>query len=196
MFEPCLKVKNKMDKFGFPWFVAGGWAIDLFLGRETRAQADVEIGIYRKNQMQLCRFFSKSKKQFVDNRNYTGKRERHEWTKEYLRLPIHELYIDLGGLELKVLLNERDDHNWVYRRDPRIQLEEDRVILLNGLDIPYLCPQIVCLCKTKDMGDKDRADIALALHGMDEAQRKWLFDSLKDRETRDIVRALMTGTAP
>ena len=190
MFEPCLKVKERMDKFGFPWFIAGDWAIDLFLGRETRDHGDIEIGIYRKNQMQLCRFFAKSKKSFVDNRNYTGKRERHEWTKEYLRPPIHELYIDLGGLELEVQLNERDDHNWIYRRDPGIILEEGRAILFNELDIPYLCPQIVCLCKTRRMGDMDRADIALALGRMDEGQKKWLFESLKDRETRELIRAL------
>lgn len=194
MFEPCLMVKEKMDKFGFPWFFAGGWAIDLFLGRETRAHGDIEIGIYRKNQMQLCRFFSKSWKQFVDNRNYTGKRERHEWTKEYLRLPIHELYIDLGGLEIEVQLNEKDDSNWIYRRDPKIQLEETKVIRFHELDIPYLCPEIVCLCKTRHMEDEDKTDIALALAKMDEAQKTWLFESIKDKGTRDLVRAL--GQAP
>jgi len=64
MFETCLKVKNIMNKFGFPWFIAGGWAIDLFLNRETRLHEDIEIGIYRKNQMQLYRFFEKYKKYY------------------------------------------------------------------------------------------------------------------------------------
>jgi hypothetical protein len=32
-----------------PWWVAGGWALDLFLGKVTRAHKDLDIGIGRKN---------------------------------------------------------------------------------------------------------------------------------------------------
>ena len=28
-----------------PWYVAGGWAIDLFIGRQTREHGDLEIAI-------------------------------------------------------------------------------------------------------------------------------------------------------
>ena len=33
--------------------VAGGWVIDLFIGRETRSHQDIEIAIPRKEQLQL-----------------------------------------------------------------------------------------------------------------------------------------------
>ena len=61
MFEACTKIKKIMDKYGFPWFIAGGWAIDLFLNSETRLHDDIEIGIYRKDQMKLFRYFEKQK---------------------------------------------------------------------------------------------------------------------------------------
>jgi hypothetical protein len=32
-----------------PWWVAGGWALDLFLGRQTRPHKDLDVGILRKN---------------------------------------------------------------------------------------------------------------------------------------------------
>src|SRR5271169_2186940 len=32
-----------------PWWIAGGWALDLFLGRVTRAHKDLDIGIFRKH---------------------------------------------------------------------------------------------------------------------------------------------------
>ena len=38
-----------------PWFVAGGWAIDLFLGRETRNHQDIDIAIFREDQFELRR---------------------------------------------------------------------------------------------------------------------------------------------
>jgi hypothetical protein len=31
------------------WWVAGGWALDLFLGKVTRAHKDLDIGIFRKD---------------------------------------------------------------------------------------------------------------------------------------------------
>ena len=33
-----------------PWFIAGGWAIDLFLGRKTREHADVDFALSRLDQ--------------------------------------------------------------------------------------------------------------------------------------------------
>lgn len=190
MFEPCLMVKERMDKFGYPWFIAGGWAIDLFLGRETRAHGDLEIGIYRADQMRLQRYFAKAKKRFVDNRNYTGKRDRREWTKEYLRLPIHEIYLELGGLELEVLLNEKEEDRWVYRRDPGISLDLSKVILYTKDEIPYLCPEIVALYKTKCLEERDRDDIRLAWEKMDDAQRLWLVSSVKDKPSQEWLSSL------
>ena len=35
----------RMDGADFPWFVAGGWAIDLFLGTRTRDHEDLEIAV-------------------------------------------------------------------------------------------------------------------------------------------------------
>jgi hypothetical protein len=30
-----------------PWWIAGGWALDLFMGRQTRAHNDIEISVFR-----------------------------------------------------------------------------------------------------------------------------------------------------
>ena len=35
----------RMEGADFPWFVAGGWAIDLFLGTPTRDHEDLEIAV-------------------------------------------------------------------------------------------------------------------------------------------------------
>src|SRR5689334_2116614 len=32
---------------GVPWWIAGGWTIDLFLGTRTRPHGDVDIGVRR-----------------------------------------------------------------------------------------------------------------------------------------------------
>ncbi|HEV2736058.1 MAG TPA: hypothetical protein VGV85_14520, partial [Longimicrobiaceae bacterium] len=46
-------VAAAMRGFGAPWCVAGGWALDLFLGRATRPHADVDLALFRDDQARL-----------------------------------------------------------------------------------------------------------------------------------------------
>ncbi len=46
-------VKEVMARFERPWFLAGGWAIDLFVRRVTRPHEDVEIAILREDQARI-----------------------------------------------------------------------------------------------------------------------------------------------
>ena len=45
---------------GYPgtWWVAGGWAVDLFLGEQTRPHADMDIALWREEQPLLRAHFS------------------------------------------------------------------------------------------------------------------------------------------
>jgi len=190
MFDQCIKVKSIMDKFGFPWFIAGGWAIELFLGKETRVHSGIEIGIYRKHQMHLYRYFESSKKYYVNNKSRIGKHDKKEWHKEYLQLPIHEIYIENKGIELEVLLNERDEDNWIYRRDQEIKLGDRKAVLFTEERIPYLCPEAVLLFKTKELRDKDCQDIENASKKMNVDQIEWLIENIKDQTIKEKVRNL------
>ena len=38
-------VAERLAALRCPWYVAGGWAIDLFLGEQTREHEDVEIAV-------------------------------------------------------------------------------------------------------------------------------------------------------
>ena len=44
--------------FTRPWFVCGGWALDLFIGKQTREHHDLDIGIFRRDQLALQGFFA------------------------------------------------------------------------------------------------------------------------------------------
>jgi hypothetical protein len=50
--EP-LRLAALMSGFDKPWFVAGGWAIDLFLGRIRRHHKDLDFTIFRHDQLTL-----------------------------------------------------------------------------------------------------------------------------------------------
>src|SRR6266545_2189922 len=38
-----------------PWYIAGGWALDLFIGRQTRAHGDLDIAVLRGDEPALQR---------------------------------------------------------------------------------------------------------------------------------------------
>jgi hypothetical protein len=42
-----------MNKFQYPWFIAGGWAIDLGVGKVTRKYEDVDICIFREYTQEI-----------------------------------------------------------------------------------------------------------------------------------------------
>jgi len=55
--EP-LKVNALMAGFEKPLFIAGGWAIDLYIGRITRVHKDIEIAILRRDQLALHKYMN------------------------------------------------------------------------------------------------------------------------------------------
>ena len=59
---------------------------------------------------------------------------------ERLSLPIHEIHaraVSGAHPPLELLLNERDDTAWIYRRNPTVRRELNRAILVRN-DIPFL----------------------------------------------------------
>ena len=54
-FNPVVAVARVMRGYRHPWFVSGGWAIDLFVGRVTREHEDIEIGAFFPHQDALRR---------------------------------------------------------------------------------------------------------------------------------------------
>ncbi len=59
-WEP-LSVEETVDLMSglrVPWWIAGGWAIDLFLGRQTRTHGDTDVLIRRDDQLEVQRYLA------------------------------------------------------------------------------------------------------------------------------------------
>ena len=48
-----------MADFDAPWWIAGGWALDLWMERESRFHQDVDIAILRGDQQKLYQSLSR-----------------------------------------------------------------------------------------------------------------------------------------
>lgn len=56
-FEPATRTAAYFARYSLPWYVAGGWAVDLFLGRRTRPHEDIEVAVLRRDQGSLRHAF-------------------------------------------------------------------------------------------------------------------------------------------
>jgi hypothetical protein len=176
-FSPILRIADLMRGFGHPWFVAGGWAIDLFVDRVTRGHADIEIGIYRRDQGAIRDYFAGwSLEKAVDGKWVC-------WEKgEELNLPVHQVKVNRAGEEpgeFEFFLNEGNETHWFSRRHEGLTRPLDEVKIMSVIGIPILAPEIQLLFKAKQTRPKDRADFEIALPLLEPARRKWLADALR-----------------
>ncbi|WP_102275539.1 nucleotidyltransferase domain-containing protein [Cytobacillus massiliigabonensis] len=179
-FEQCKYINSVMSNFNKKWFFAGGWAIDLFLGIETRDHHDLEIGIFREDQMKLKEFLSPWEFKKVCKGEFTP------WDNEYIKLPLHEIHAinHANNYELEILLNESDAENWKFRRDVRISYPIQSVIRFSETGLPYLAPEIVLLYKIKNTREKDHKDFLSVKDFLKSKQKNWLRQAIKIHEPK------------
>ncbi|MGM7635027.1 nucleotidyltransferase domain-containing protein [Bacillus sp. Hm123] len=177
-FEQCQRINSLMAGFDRTWFFVGGWAIDLFVGKETRKHQDIEFAIFRKDQIYLKNYLKGWKYKKVI------KGEFHAWGNEFLELPIHEIHASngLNDENIEILLNETKEDNWTFRRDLRISYPINSVWNITKTGIPYLKPEIVLLYKAKNTREKDYQDFVAVKDYLEDDQKKWLRDALEIHE--------------
>ena len=176
MFELPLKVTALMRGFEPDWFIAGGWAIDLFLEKETRPHDDIEIAIFRKDQLAMQSYLDG----WVLKKAAGG--ALLDWkTGEFLELPVHEIHCfnAIGDVNrLEVLLNEENDEQWIFRRDKSVIKPLSKLHLMTNSGIKYLCPEVVLLYKSKNPRAKDEQDFQAAAKHLDLEAKQWLRDAI------------------
>jgi hypothetical protein len=183
MFEPPAKVQSLMQTFERDWCIAGGWAIDLFLGQQTRVHDDIEIAIFREDQFALQNYLSDWNLQKADHGQLL------EWKSgEYLELPVHGIHCFNQTAEisfLEVLLNERRDEVWQFRRNRNITKPLSDLYLTDHQGIKFLRPEVVLLYKSKNPRQKDEQDFEKTLNHLSPESKEWLKNALSLCDTEN-----------
>lgn len=166
------------------WCVAGGWAIDLFLGKQTREHEDLEIVVLREEQTELFQHFHRfSPKKIVTKEN--GQEPDFElWEGGAIEPNVIQLRLDPNLLgtsqtEFDLLLTPSGNGNWICRRDESIQLPLKKTRGFTEEGVPYLAPEIVLLFKAKYVRDKDAGDFENCLPNLIQGQKSWLRQCLE-----------------
>jgi hypothetical protein len=167
-----------LSGFDAPWWIAGGWALDLFLDAETRRHGDVDVAVLRGDHLALHRLL-----RHWDLRYATAEGTLVPWDGRPLTLPTHAVWARRsreqdGPWTFEVLLNEHRGDRWVYRRDPAVsRLLDDLGAHRDG--IPFLAPEVVLLYKSKSPTATDEGDFDAVAPHLAEPARSWLRDALR-----------------
>ena len=173
-FEAPKKIQQILNGYQHLWMVAGGWAIDLFLNRETRTHHDIEIAIPRKDQLKIKAYLADWNLQCVQSHQFYDWEHGH-----FLELPIHEIHGQFKEEKIEVLLNEIEGDTWKFRRVLEIEYPLSKTVLISATGIPILAPEIVLLYKAKNPRTKDHSDFLQIIGLLDSEKQQWLKAAIK-----------------
>ena len=165
-----------------PWWVAGGWALDLFIGTQTREHEDIDVQILRRDQQAVRAILHGWDVQGAIPPPRDENWPFREWKPDtLLDAEIHDVWCrphktDPWAIQLMVA-DARDDQ-WLFRRDNRISRPLTAIGHQTDEGIPYLAPEIQLLYKAKNPRPKDEADFATTLPHLDQRSRQWLVQAL------------------
>ncbi|MEW2514519.1 hypothetical protein [Streptomyces sp. NPDC046870] len=165
------EVAQRLAGISAPWYVAAGWALDLFRGTRTRAHGDIEIAVPAASFPEVRHRFPG----YVFDAVGSG-RIWEDATPEALAA-VHQTWLRdpaTGNYLLDVFREPHDGDTWICRRDESIRLPYGDIVHHTQDGIPYLAPELVLLFKAKHARQKDQADFEATVLHMTSAQRETL----------------------
>lgn len=147
---------------GVQWWVAGGYAIELAVGRPLRPHSDIDVLLLRRDQLAVQRALAGWEWWAADPPGTL-----RPWRPGELLPPgVHDIWCRPAGSEhwqVQVMLDESDGDDWVSRRDPRVRRSISTLGNVTESGIPYLVPEIELFYKSTSPRPKDQIDFDAAL---------------------------------
>jgi hypothetical protein len=161
---------------GVRWWIAGGWSLDLLVGRQTRRHADIDVTVLRADADAVRAHFAAWDLCVADP---PGAGTLRPWRLgEELATDLHDVWCRRGPGEpwrFQIMIDDTEDEDWVYRRHARVRRPLATLWgRASSPDMPVLSPEIQLLYKSKSRREKDEVDFARVLPLLTEEEKKWL----------------------
>jgi len=185
--KALLEVAEALGNLRAPFYFAGGWAIDLHLGRVTREHHDIDALVMRRDHLLLHKALEQfSLKKIIPHPDGMPPNRGTivEWRPgDKLELPVHQINAYRAGESepaFQVMLAESRGSDWIFRRNPDVSMPLSRMGFHPLWGLPYLAPEIVLLFKAKHLEARDQIDFDQALPALSADARRWLRDAIEN----------------
>lgn len=198
-FEPVLAVASLLSGLAVPWWITGGWAIDLAVGHRTRDHTDVDVMMLERDEHALRGLTG------VDIQLVAGGQPPGPWPAARRLFaapdpgpnpgpkggPGRQIGADrlvVRGqtfpLPAEVIPASAVGAIWVYRKGSHVFTRPLADMTRYWQGIPFVAPEVVLLIKARPglgrpAADSDQRDFEAALPGLSAEQRVWLKDAIE-----------------
>ena len=183
VWQPWLprEVASFFSALAVPWWIAGGWSLDLFMGSQTRDHDDIDIEFLRRDQ-QAVRSILHGWDIQEAHPELSSNWPFREWKLgRHLSFDVHDVWCrpsKAAPWTFQLMVADIDNDQWLFRRDARISRPLATIGRRTDDGIPYLTPEIQLLYKAKAPRPKDADDFARTLPYLDRESRQWLAQTL------------------
>lgn len=171
------EVKKVFETFKPQWWIAGGWAIDLFLKKQTRPHDDIDVLIRREDQFEIQNLLVDWDLWAADPPGTLK-----PWRKdEFLRKGLQDIWCrktPKDPWQIQIMLFDTENDDWIFKRDERIRKNLSAITVKTDEGLSLLAPEVQLLYKSKSLREKDKLDFSNALSAMNEVQKAWLKEAL------------------
>lgn len=198
-FEPVRAVASLLSDLTVPWWITGGWAIDLAVGHVTRDHADVNVAMLERDEHALRGLPG------VSFRLMANGQPPGPWpvARRLTAVPMpgtnsgpkggpgrpigpERLVMRCAGLPLpvEVMPAAAVGGIWVYKKGSHVFTRPLDEITRYWQGIPFLAPEVVLLMKARPgLGrpgtDNDQRDFEAVLPMLSAERRLWLKDAIE-----------------
>ncbi|WP_216647536.1 hypothetical protein [Bacillus sp. THAF10] len=174
-----------MNSASFKWWIAGGWALDLYVGRKTREHGDTDIVILKQDQMKLQKLLEKDWELYIAHKGaltlwQAGEQLEPHYDNLWAKRKTEDAW------SLQIMLFDHDEVNWIYKREKSIRKPWTEIGEVSSSGIPYLRPEIQLLYKggSSVLRKNDEQDLETVLPLLDGGRVQWLYEALSSQFPR------------
>lgn len=202
MNQLLTKVNILLEKSDFSWAICGGFALDMFLGKEIRKHSDIDICVFENDREKILPYMLQNK---WDVYEFRGNGKVRSLSRELLSeagrnlmctngvCAIAKFYpCDEEGLlwyeffhtgineldYIEFLFNTATAEYLIFDEAKGIKREIEKAVLYHER-VPYLAPEIVLLYKSACAdGEENNVDFEQTYPLMNDEQKEWFLRSL------------------
>ena len=161
----------------FPWWIAGGIALELAVGHVIRKHSDIDVLFLRRDQLAVREMLRDWDCWAADPPGKLRKWPMGEWLGD----DVHDIWCRKASQDdwrIQLMLDESDANVWVSRRDNMIRAPIQEIARTTSTGVRYLAPHIQLYYKAKNRRDIDEIDFDAVLGSGTSMDTSWLRNAI------------------
>lgn len=169
-------LKQIMHDADYDWYLAGGIALDEFLGRKTRNHEDIDILVNFKEIECILDFFNSYNVYTARNGSLSLSLRNNIKSTDSLWIAKD----DKESFIIEILFFEEEAGHWIYKRDNAVRKKiEDMYFVKNDMKIIQPEIQLFYKMNSSSVREKDLYDYHNVYPVLEERQKEWLDQYVK-----------------